>query len=46
MAKASKKTTKPETEVTETPVQGKVFGYVVGKPANQQEHPDNKKDTK
>lgn len=42
VAKASKKTTKP-AEVKETPVQGKVFGYVVGRPANQQEHPDNKK---
>lgn len=42
VAKASKKTTKS----TETPVQGKVFGYVVGRPANQQEHPDNKKENK
>jgi len=39
VAKASKKTEKTK----ETPVQGKVFGYVVGRPANQQEHPDNKK---
>ena len=41
VAKASKKTAK-NTEEAKAPVQGKVFGYVVGRPANQQEHPDKK----
>lgn len=38
----TKKTLK-ETTSTSTP---KVFGWVAGKPAHLQEHPDNKKENK